>query len=371
LDSRTSGTVHVFNFVMQGVSVIICCHNSVERLPPTLRHLKAQEAGTRPWEVVLVDNASTDGTGEFARGLWQNGPAPLHVVDEPQLGLNNARRHGLAESKYEFLGFVDDDNWLKSDWVSTAHDVLSSAPNLGAVGSICDPICEKPAPLWFQEFQKSFAILTHADLQEMPQPPSFLNGAGLCVRRSAWQSLIENGFRFQLTDRVGKRLSAGGDMELTLALQLAGWTLRVDHRLRLQHFMPGQRLEWTYLRKLLRNYAASDVLLDAYSSYSVSLEPGFRRWLSDRWWYQLAKSVGRMESKPGAVITALLSNGEGRPEVVEVEKHFGRTLALWQLGSRYAALRHEIRDAIWRRRSADSEIPIVDPVKTPASRAIE
>ena len=352
---------------MRGVSVIICCHNSVERLPQTLRHLKAQQAGTRRWEVVLVDNASTDGTGELARELWQDGPAPLYIVHEPQLGLNNARRRGLVESKYEFLGFVDDDNWVKSDWVSTAYDVLSATSNLGAVGSICDPIYEEPAPVWFQKFQKSFAILTDADLQEMPEPPPFLNGAGLCIRRSAWESLVENGFRFQLTDRVGKRLSAGGDTELTLALRLAGWNLHVERRLRLQHFMPGQRLEWMYLRKLLRHYAASDVLLDAYSSYSVSLEPGFRRWLSDRWWYQLGKSVGRMESKPGAVITALLSRGEGRPEVVEVEKHFGRTLALWRLGSRYSALRSEIRDAMWRRRATDPEIPIVHPAKTPAS----
>jgi glycosyltransferase involved in cell wall biosynthesis len=336
---------------MQGFSIIICCHNGASRLSPTLRHLRAQEAGNRQWEVLLVDNASTDGSSELALSLWQNGPAPLRVVREPKLGLNNARERGLAASRYEFLGFVDDDNWVEADWVSTAYDVLSADSQLGAVGSICEPVYETPAPKWFQHFQKSFAILTDSDVQQIAQPPDFVNGAGLCIRRVAWERLIENGFRFQLTDRVGKRLSGGGDIELTLALRLAGWKLHIEQRLRLQHFMPSQRLQWPYLRKLMRNYGASDVLLDAYSQYSVSLQPGFRCWLSDRWWYQFGKSLGRMESRPSAVIAALLSsNGEGRNEIIEIEKQFGRALGLLKFSKRYSALRCEVRDAAWRKR---------------------
>lgn len=184
----------------------------------------------------------------------------------------------------------------------------------------------------------------------MPQLPEFLNGAGLCVRRVAWEKLVENGFRFQLTDRVGKSLSAGGDTELTLALRLAGWKLRIEQRLSLQHFMPSQRLEWTYLRALLRGYCASQVLLDAYSEYSVSLRPGGRRWLSDRWWYQFAKSLRRIKSRPSTVMAALFSDGEGRNEIIEIEKQFGRALGLLQFSNRYSALRNEIRGAVWRER---------------------
>ena len=168
----------------------------------------------------------------------------------------------------------------------------------------------------------------------MPQPPEFLNGAGLCVRRVAWEKLVENGFRPQLTGRVGKWLSAGDDTELTLALRLAGWKLRIEQRLRLQHFLPSHRLQWTYLRKLARNYCASQVLLDAYSEHSLLLRPGFRRWLSNRWWYQFGKSLRRMGSRPRAVMSALLSNGEGRNEIIEIEEQLGRALGLVRFNKR-------------------------------------
>jgi GT2 family glycosyltransferase len=44
-----------------GVSVVVCCHNSASRLPTTLHHLAAQEVPRDlGWEVIVVDNASTD-----------------------------------------------------------------------------------------------------------------------------------------------------------------------------------------------------------------------------------------------------------------------------------------------------------------------
>jgi glycosyltransferase involved in cell wall biosynthesis len=337
---------------MDGFSAIICCHNGALRLSATLRHLKAQEAANRPWEVLLVDNASTDGSSQLALSFWQHGTAPLRIVSEPRLGLSYARERGLAESRYDFLGFVDDDNWVAADWVSTAYDVLSADSRLGAVGSICDPVCEAPAPEWFQNFQMSFAILTDRDFQRMQQPPDFLNGAGLCVRRLAWEKLVENGFRLQLTDRLGKTLSAGGDTELTLALRLAGWRLQIEQRLRLQHFMPIQRLQWTYLRRLLRSCGASDVSLDAYTEHSLSLGPGARRWLSDCWWYQLGRSLGKIAYQPRNLLAALSSDGEGRKEIIEVEEQFGRALGLLRLRRRYGAFRCEIRDAPWKRPDA-------------------
>ena len=89
----------------------MCCHDGASRLIASLEHLKAQQVVNRQWEVLLVDNASTDGSGQLALSFWQNGPAPLRVVRERRLGLSYARERGLAESRYEFLGFVDNDTW--------------------------------------------------------------------------------------------------------------------------------------------------------------------------------------------------------------------------------------------------------------------
>src|SRR6516164_1105638 len=106
---------------MDGLSVIICCHNSTLRLATTLGHLKEQESPGVPWEVLIIDNASTDGTGEFAQSCWQNGPVPLRLIGESRLGVRYARERGFSEARYEFLAFVDDDNWIAHDWVRTAY----------------------------------------------------------------------------------------------------------------------------------------------------------------------------------------------------------------------------------------------------------
>jgi glycosyltransferase involved in cell wall biosynthesis len=334
---------------MEGLSVIICCHNSSSRLPLTLSHLKGQEPPAAPWELLLIDNASTDVTAEVARSCWQDGPAPLRIIDESRLGVRFARERGLREARYEFLGFVDDDNWVAHDWVRTAHHIMSTDSELGAVGSIREAACEVSWPAWFDDFHSLYAVLTEQDLKQMHGPVDWLPTAGLCVRKAAWDRLIRNGFRSQLTGTVGQKLQGGEDTELTIALRLSGWKLAVDPRLRLQHFVPAQRLRWIYLRKLLRSYAASHVTLDAYIDHSLSLRPGPRRWLSERWWYQLGKSLTQIVTRPRALVAAVSSDAEGRNEVIEIEQQFGRVLGLLQLRGRYGALRRDLRNALWRR----------------------
>jgi glycosyltransferase involved in cell wall biosynthesis len=333
---------------MEGLSVIIVCHNGAPRLPATLSHLKTQESSPVPWEVLLIDNCSTDGTAEVACSCWQNGSAPIRIVRESRLGVRYARERGLSEAKYTFLGFVDDDNWVAPDWVRMAYEIISSDSRLAAVGSVREPACELPPPSWFDNFHPVYAVLTERDLEQMPQPLNFLPTAGLCIRKKAWEELVQRGFRFLLSGSVGNKPVGGEDTELTLALHLAGWKLQIDPRLRLQHFMPSQRLQWPYLRKLVRNYGASHVLLDPYSEYSLSLRPGFRRWLSERWWYQLGRSLIRIANRPGAVMAAVSSGGEGNNEVIDVEQQFGRVLGLLRLKGRYGALRSEVREGPWR-----------------------
>jgi glycosyltransferase involved in cell wall biosynthesis len=333
---------------MEGVSVIICSHNGASRLPTTLAHLMAQEPPQTPWEVVLVDNASTDNSVEVARSCWQEGPAPLRVVAEPRLGVRFARECGLAEANYAFLGFVDDDNWVATDWVSTAYSIMSSDARLGALGSIRIPVCEESLPVWFEKVHPAYAILTDCEFEKIQEPLMYLLTSGLCIRRAAWENLIHTGFQLQLIGRRGKELSGGEDIELTMSLRLSGWELRIDPRLRLQHFMPTHRLHWPYARRLLRYQSASDVLLDAYSDRSVSMPPGFRRWLSERWWYQLGKTGLKMARHPGAAVAALCGDGEGRSQVIEVEERFGRAAALIRLKGKYGALRREVREAPWR-----------------------
>ena len=334
---------------MDGLSIIIVCHNGAGRLPTTLSHLKMQQSPKVPWELVVIDNASTDQTTKVALSCWENGPAPMRVIAESHLGVRFARERGIAEAKYSLLAFVDDDNWLASNWVRTAYEIMSSDSSLGAVGSIREAECEVQSRPWFDNYHSVYAVLTESEFDQMEQPPPYLPTAGLCLRKAAWEGLVHDGFHFLLSGTVGGKLRGGEDTELTLALHLAGWRLRIDRRLCLRHFMPSERLRWQYLRKLKRNYGESHVPLDAYSQHSLSLQQGARRWLSDSWWYQFGKSLTKIANHPTAVFAALGADGEGRSDLIEVEEQFGRAIGLLHLRGRYRTFRREIREAQWRR----------------------
>jgi glycosyltransferase involved in cell wall biosynthesis len=64
-----------------GVSVIICCYNSEKRIEEVLHHLdKQKDTNHFLWEIILVDNASTDNTAEIARNTWTRKDVDLKVV---------------------------------------------------------------------------------------------------------------------------------------------------------------------------------------------------------------------------------------------------------------------------------------------------
>ena len=253
--------------VTKGVSVIICCHNSAARLPETLRHLAAQRVPSDlSWEVVVVDNGSTDNTADAAISSWpKDGPAPLRVVPEPELGLSHARERGRHEARYAFISLVDDDNWVAPDWVAVVNEVLTSHPEVAACGGDIEAVCETGPPRWFASQQRNFATGAQGTCSGyIADTPGYLFGAGLSIRRSAWENLLHGGFKQVVGDRKGAGSLGGGDLELCFALRLAGWKLWYDPRLKLRHFIPNQRLRWSYLRRLYRGTGVVGVHLAPY-----------------------------------------------------------------------------------------------------------
>jgi glycosyltransferase involved in cell wall biosynthesis len=134
-----------------GVSVVICCHNSMARLPQTLAHLAMQQipGDAVPWEVIVIDNGSTDQTAKIARQHWPTTVAPLRVVAEPQLGLIHARRCGLAAARFELVSFVDDNNWVCPQWITTVAELMSQHPEVGACGGPSVAVSDGELPAWF------------------------------------------------------------------------------------------------------------------------------------------------------------------------------------------------------------------------------
>src|SRR4051812_31837833 len=125
------------NEEITGVSIIICCFNSAKRLPETIRHVALQEnLDNIKWEVIIVDNNSTDKTIAVAKKEWTKYclDIPFTVVQENRQGLSFARKKGVEMAKYDLLIFCDDDNWLQEDYMHFAFEIMKANKNIGIAG---------------------------------------------------------------------------------------------------------------------------------------------------------------------------------------------------------------------------------------------
>lgn len=344
----------------EGVSVVVCCHDSARLLPETLAHLAAQgPAGGVPWEVVVVDNASADATARVARECWpKDAPAPLRVVHEPRLGLSHARRRGFEEARYEFVCFVDDDNWVGPGWVRLTFELMAARPEVGACGGFIEEACEATPPWWFERYKGAYAPGAQG-----PEGGGdvtarrCLMGAGLTVRKSAWRRLAGEGFDFQLVDRQGKRLTAGGDHELCFALCLAGWRLWYEPRLRLRHFLPAARLRWPLFRRQARGAGLCEAGFEPYR-FALDGRRGGREArrapLAQRWHWRTLVALRYLLRRPFRLLLSPVCAFEGDYHIIWVERQIGRFRGMLERRRTYDQSVRAVREAAWRRPAPDA-----------------
>src|SRR5690606_30349950 len=254
-----------------GVSVIICCYNSAKRLPETLRHLALQKVPSDiPWEVIVVNNASTDDTVHVAEQEWSqyNLSIPFRIVDQPKPGLSNARDKGFEVAAYEYCLFCDDDNWLQSDYVRIAFETMESDPMIGAAGGQGEPVFEGGKPGWFKDGVWGYAIG-----EQMPESGyvdlnrGYLYGAGLIVNKKKWENLKLPFETMLCGDRTGMKLQSGGDTELCFIMIVNGYMLFYNEDLKFKHFIEKERLDISYYKKLCQGFGQANAILSPYKYF--------------------------------------------------------------------------------------------------------
>ena len=329
-----------------GVSVVVCCYNSEKRLPQTLAHLACQQLGEGiPWEVIVVDNASTDKTSMVALSLWEKHVAstPLRVVYQPVQGLSAARAMGLAKAAYEIVVFCDDDNWLADSYVDRAFHAMQAHPDAAVLGGVGEPACETEPPPWFFRYARYYALGEQATgTGDVSDTKGYVYGAGLVLRQSAWKELELRGFKSQLTGRKGDSLASSEDRELCYALRLLGHRIYFDDTLRFKHEIPAKRLRWEYFLKMVETAQHTTPIMSLYNAAlagQAPLQKGTARWQSAIRCLDLALQVFR---KPRQLI-ALVRRVEGSASAVRWHQTRGACYGWVRVGLRYA----ELQDAVY------------------------
>ena len=235
---------------MQGVSIIICTYNGARRIKWVLDHICKLKTDCL-WELIIVNNASTDNTEEVCRHMLSGSQIDFSILLEMQQGLSFARICGMKVAKYDFILYCDDDNALSASYLEIGFSILQRNPKIGALGGCGIPLFESDKPEWFDQYSHSYALGPQSSKDgKCSEFPAELYGACTFLKREPLLNLFKNGFKTALTGRKGAKLVSGDDVEWCYLLQLLGYEIWYDSRLEFTHIMPASRLKWEYYLKL-------------------------------------------------------------------------------------------------------------------------
>lgn len=230
-----------------GIDLVICTYNNAVLLDQALTAISKQQVSPQiKWKVLVVNNNCTDETATVLEKHTHSNKIPdLGTVSESKQGLTYARLCGVQNTTGDWIAFVDDDCLLQEDWVEQAAKFALAHPDCGAFGGrvILDWVI--PPPAYVLKYEYSFAAQDHGI---NPKPVSCLVGAGLVARRSA---LVGTGWinKQFMSDRVGKKLISGGDVELALRLA-SKYELWYNPDCKLLHIIPSRRTTKEYLMNI-------------------------------------------------------------------------------------------------------------------------
>lgn len=131
------------------LSIVVCTYNRADLLVDCLESLVNQDVDPESYEVIIVNNNSTDKTLEVVDRFAKKYPN-IRTVQELNQGLSHARNRGWREARGKYVAYIDDDAKASPDWCKRILNTFSTVtPTPAAVGGQIFPYYETLPPAWF------------------------------------------------------------------------------------------------------------------------------------------------------------------------------------------------------------------------------
>lgn len=227
------------------VTVILCTYNRCQSLARALESIALSAVpDSIQWEVLVVDNNSTDRTRETVEDVSQRYPGRFRYLFEAKQGLSNARNAGIFGSRGDLVAFTDDDVIVQPTWLQNLIAHLQRGDWAGAGGRVLldnSFSCPKWLSLEEKHALAPLAIFDHqSDSCELTETPF---GANMAFRREVFERF--GGFRVDL-GRCGNGMLGNEDTEFGRRLFAAGERLRYEASAVIYHPVPENRLQKQY-----------------------------------------------------------------------------------------------------------------------------
>jgi glycosyltransferase involved in cell wall biosynthesis len=237
------------------VTVAVITFNRSEYLKETLAGLVRQDYPAGCWELLVIDNNSTDDTRDVVASFMASMPSPRWILEE-RAGLDNGRNRAVQEAGGEIIALVDDDIIVKPDWLPqlVAPFLADSARAIGVVGGEVVPIFPDGIPDWLKGSHKPLRFRPDAGRLQPDQAPM---GANFAFPKWVFDRL--GGFDTEL-DRRGALLFGGGDAEMVRRVRAAGFEAWFAPGASVLHQIPAGRLTLRYALRHAFDSARSRVV---------------------------------------------------------------------------------------------------------------
>jgi glycosyltransferase involved in cell wall biosynthesis len=221
------------------ISAIICTHNREQYLGLAIDSLL--HADFTDFEIIVVDNASTDGTRQVVETRLPN--PKLRYIYEPVTGLSVARNTGAKNSQSPIIAYLDDDAIATPQWLRVLYSAYENHPKLAIAGgkvTLIWPEGITPPPWLSDNLAGNLGAYNLGDQWvEIKNPGLTPRGLNYSIRRSFLEKI--GGFDVNL-GRVGKRLLSNEELQMTeLALE-QGWQVAYVPEALVAHHVAPERV---------------------------------------------------------------------------------------------------------------------------------
>jgi len=262
-------------------SIIIPTYNRADVLLLCLEAVSHLNADPSTFEVLVIDNASTDNTKKACADFVKAHPnLSINYIFEGTQGVSYARNRGLKEAQGEFICLLDDDSPPTPEWLDSLLRPFSD-PTVGCTGgqSLLDFQGQK-IPDWLQGdlqglisgYGLPFTVPTEVSRWE-----HYPLSCNMAIRRKLFGEL--GYFRVDL-DRTGSQALAAGDTEMADRIHKAGWKVIYVPDAPVYHFVPLGRLTKEHIYHIGRGLAESHIILTSDRNILHII-----RWFASDTWY--------------------------------------------------------------------------------------
>src|SRR5215472_1900043 len=247
------------------ISIILCTRNRADLFRKSLASILAQDFPRSAYEIVVVDNASSDHTRDVAQ-CYATG-ANIRYVLEERVGLCVARNTGWRTASAPYVALFDDDAIARPGWLAAIANVFErAADNVGVIGGRVDPIWLAPRPSWLaDEIAGALTIVDWGpDEKEIfDLRREWLVGANMAAPKAV---IAEAGGFHPWLDRAGANLLSSGDVHLQMQIVRLGYRCLYVPAMAIGHLAPPSRLTQPWFTKRFYWQGISDAVMEIIGS---------------------------------------------------------------------------------------------------------